>query len=186
MGVWSFWARSGQGGHVLEATNKSWLHAQKMKGRKKKKFKKNGPARQVEASTYGQWATAGWRLDLLGWTHFFEYFYFLNFFLEVWEMGQGFRENGCTTPPFFGSVKSSVPHGDWRFHFFQIFFLLNLEYTWTFISTVGIFCSWKIEITKISSRFASVMEIFCTLLQCRVHLSMFHSSSTSNYWHTST
>jgi hypothetical protein len=22
-------------------------------------------------------------------------------FLEVWEMGQGFWENGCTTPPFF-------------------------------------------------------------------------------------
>jgi hypothetical protein len=30
------------------------------------------------------------------------------------------------------------------------------------------------------------MEIFCTLLQCRVHLSMFHSSSTSKIWYTST
>jgi hypothetical protein len=38
-----------------------------------------------------------------------------------------FRENGCTTPPFLeasprlGSVKSSIPHGAWRFHFFSIF-----------------------------------------------------------------
>jgi hypothetical protein len=43
-------------------------------------------------------------------------------------------------------------------------FFLNLEYTWTFISTIEIFISSKIEITKNSSRFASVMEIFCTLL----------------------
>jgi hypothetical protein len=27
------------------------------------------------------------------------------------------------------------------------------------------------------------MEMFCTLLQCKVHLSMFHSSSTSKIWH---
>jgi hypothetical protein len=40
-------------------------------------------------------------------------------------MGQGFWKNGCTTPPFFeatlGSVKSSIPHGDWKFPFFSIF-----------------------------------------------------------------
>jgi hypothetical protein len=72
------------------------------------------------------------------------------------------------------------------FTFFQILFFLNLQYTWTFISTVGIFVSRKIEITKISSRVASVKVIFCTLLQCRVHLSMFFSSSTSKIWHTST
>jgi hypothetical protein len=29
------------------------------------------------------------------------------------------------------------------------------------------------------------MEIFCILLQCRVNLSMFHSSSTYKIWHTS-
>jgi hypothetical protein len=79
----------------------------------------------------------------------------------------------------FGSVKCSNLHGHSRFHFFLILFFLNLEYTWTFISIVGIFVSWKFEITKYSSRFASVMEIFCTPLQCMVHLSMFHSSSTS-------
>jgi hypothetical protein len=32
-----------------------------------------------------------------------------------------------------------MEHGD--FNFFQILFLLNLEYTWTFISTVGILVS---------------------------------------------
>jgi hypothetical protein len=35
-------------------------------------------------------------------SQFFEFFLFLkNEFLEVWEMGQGFWENGCTAPPFF-------------------------------------------------------------------------------------
>jgi hypothetical protein len=48
-----------------------------------------------------------------------------------------------------------------------------------------ILVSWKNEITKNSTRIASVMEIFCTLLQCRVDLSMFHLSSTSKIWHTS-
>jgi hypothetical protein len=72
------------------------------------------------------------------------------------------------------------------FTFFLILYFLNLEYTWTFISTIGIFVSWKIEITKNSSRIASVMRIFCTLLQCRVNLSMFHSSSTSKIWQTTT
>jgi hypothetical protein len=88
--------------------------------------------------------------------------------------------------PTLGRVKSSIPHGAWRFYFFQILFLLNLEYTWTFISTIGILVSWKNESTKNSTRIASVMEIFCTPLQCRVDLSMFHSSSTSKIWHTST
>jgi hypothetical protein len=82
------------------------------------------------------------------------------------------------------NLPSLMEHGD--FIFFQILFLLNLEYTWTLISTVGILVSWKNEITKNSTRIASVMEIFFTLLQCRVDLSMFHSSSTSNIWRTST
>jgi hypothetical protein len=42
MGVWSFKEKSGQGGHVPEPTNKSWPLAQKVEGRKKKNFKKNG------------------------------------------------------------------------------------------------------------------------------------------------
>jgi hypothetical protein len=72
------------------------------------------------------------------------------------------------------------------FTFFQILFLLKLEYTWTFIFTAQILVSWKSEITKNSTRIARVMEIFCTLLQYKVHLSMFHSSSTSKIWYTRT
>jgi hypothetical protein len=76
------------------------------------------------------------------------------------------------------------------FIFFQILFFIKIEYTRTFISTIGIFISlkldWKGEFTKTSSRIASVMEIFCTLLQCKVHLTMFHSSPTSKIWYTST
>jgi hypothetical protein len=50
-----------------------------------------------------------------------------------------------------------IEFGD--FIFFGILFFLNLEYTWTFISTVQIFVSWNIEITKNSTSFVSVMEI---------------------------
>jgi hypothetical protein len=115
-------------------------------------------------------------------------------FLEVWKMGQGFWENGCTGPPFFeacpaptlGSANSFKIHGEWRFHFFLEKIILNLEHTWTFMSTVGIFVSSKSEFTKNPTRIASIMEIFCTPLQCRVDLSMFHSFSTSKIWHTST
>jgi hypothetical protein len=122
----------------------------------------------------------------------FEFIYFS--FLELWGslgMGLAFWKNGCTTPhflklaPTLGSVKSSIPHGAWRFHFFPIFFL-KLEDTLTFISIVGILVSWKSEITKNSTRIACVMEFLCTLLQCRVHLSMFHSSPTFNIWYTCT
>jgi hypothetical protein len=120
------------------------------------------------------------------------FFYFFSFFRGLLRNFLAFWENGCTTLPFLkhaptvGSVKSSICQGDWRFHYFQILFFTKFRiyldlhiYCWDF-------CFTKIEITKNSSRFASVMEIFCTLLQCRVHLSMFHSSSTSKIWPTST
>jgi hypothetical protein len=42
MNVWSFKEKSGQGGHVVQPMRKSWPLAQKVEGRKKKKFKKNG------------------------------------------------------------------------------------------------------------------------------------------------
>jgi hypothetical protein len=42
MGVWSFKEKSRQGGHVLEPTSKSWPLMQKVEGREKKKFKKDG------------------------------------------------------------------------------------------------------------------------------------------------
>jgi hypothetical protein len=88
--------------------------------------------------------------------------------------------------PTLGSVKCSILHGDWRFYFFSNFifdkFRVHLDlhiHCWDF-------CFMKIEITKNSSRFASIMKKNCTLLQCMVHLSMFHSSSTCKIWHTST
>jgi hypothetical protein len=82
--------------------------------------------------------------------------------------------------PFaLGSVKCSILHGDWRFHFFSNFIFS------TFRVHFGIFVLWEIEITKNSSRIANIMEIFYTLLQCMVHLSMFQSSSTSKIWYTS-
>jgi hypothetical protein len=105
--------------------------------------------------------------------------------LEVWD--------GMYSTPIFWSLHvhlevlnlpSLMELGD--FIFFSILFLLKLEDTWTFISTVGILVSWKSEITKNSTRIASVMEFFCALLQCKVHLSMFHSSPTSKIWFTST
>jgi hypothetical protein len=42
MDVWIFKEKSRQGGHVLQPMRKSWPIAQKVEGRKKKKFKKNG------------------------------------------------------------------------------------------------------------------------------------------------
>jgi hypothetical protein len=39
--------------------------------------------------------------------------------------------------PTLGSVKCSIPQGDWKFVFFHILFFLNLDYTWTFITTIG-------------------------------------------------
>jgi hypothetical protein len=51
---------------------------------------------------------------------------FFNFLNAFWSL-----------PPTLGSVKFCIFHGDWRFHFFSNFIFLNLEYTWTFISTVG-------------------------------------------------
>jgi hypothetical protein len=68
-------------------------------------------------------------------------------YLEVWGMGQGFgrmcvqHTHFLKLAPKLGSVKCSIPHGNWRFHFFSSFIFLSLEYTWTFISTIGIFVS---------------------------------------------
>jgi hypothetical protein len=59
------------------------------------------PHRSKRPPTAGRRPTVG-RLDLWGYFHFFEIFLFKKEqFLEVWEMDQGFWENGCTTPPFF-------------------------------------------------------------------------------------
>jgi hypothetical protein len=79
-----------------------------------------------------------------------KFFYFFEIFLEVLGMGQGFWDNGgiAPPPPFFEAcplhlevlnVPILMEIGD--FTFSQILFFLNLEYTWTFISTIGIFVS---------------------------------------------
>jgi hypothetical protein len=108
------------------------------------------------------------------------------------KMGLAFWENEGIAPPFFEACpyiwKCSIFHSSWRLEISLLSTkkILNLDSTWTFICVVGIFVSQKIEITKNSSRIACVMEIFCTLLQCKVHLSMFHSSPTSKIWYTST
>jgi hypothetical protein len=125
--------------------------------------------------------------------YFFKlYPFFVLFFLRsllvvrAWASG---GEGVYNTPIFWSYTwKCTIFHSSWRLEisFFKIFFFLNLEYTWTFISIVGIFVSCRIGITKNSSRFSSVMETFFTLLQYKVHLSMFHSLSTSKIWHTST
>jgi hypothetical protein len=70
-------------------------------------------------------------------------------------------------------------HSSWSLEisfYFQISFFLKLKDTSTFISTDGILVPWKSEITKNSTRIVSIMKFFCTLLECKVHLSMFHSS----------
>jgi hypothetical protein len=156
-GCLSFKEKSGQGGHVLEPTSQSWPLAQKVEGRNKKKFKKNGncpTGAGVDPRLVGdRWLlAASWHLCLWDSSHFFEIFLFKKKeFLEVWVMGQGFWENGCRAPPIFWSLPlhlevlilpKFIESGN--FTFFHNFFLLNLVHTWTFTSTVGIFVSWKI------------------------------------------
>ena len=69
------------------------------------------------------------------------------FFGKFGEWARPFGRMGVQHPhflklaPTLGSVKSYIPQGDWRFHFFSIY-----------------------EITKNSIKIVSVIEIFCTLL----------------------
>jgi hypothetical protein len=167
MDVWSFEKKFGQGGQAST------------RGRR---------------ATVGHWLAAGQCMAMSrSVPYFLKFFYFWNFLF--WKLGNGpglLGEWMYITSIFWSlplhlevlNVPFLMEIGN--FTFFQILFFLNLKYTWTFIPTVGIFVSWKIKITKNSSRFASVMEFFCIFLLCRVHLSMFHSSSTSKIWHTST
>jgi hypothetical protein len=122
-------------------------------------------------------------------------FIIILFITFLWKCGDGpgILEKWVHNTPIFWSLPLHLEVlnlpllmelGD--FIIFQILFLLKLEDTWTFISTIGILVSWKSEFTKNSTRIASIMEILCTPLQCRVDLSMFHSSSNSKIWHTST
>jgi hypothetical protein len=70
--------------------------------------------------------------------------------------------------------------------------LLKLDYArpiyqkWIY-KKLGFLSNSKLEIIKISSRIiASVMEIFYTFFQYKVHLNMFYSSPMSKIWYTST
>jgi hypothetical protein len=60
---------------------------------------------------------------------FFEFYYFLNFiFWKFGEWARAFGRMGVQHPhflkhaPTLGSIKSSICHGDWRFHFFQVLY----------------------------------------------------------------
>jgi hypothetical protein len=142
---------------------------------------------------FGQRATATRAPCAVTVVRFFKLFYFfLILFLDFWGTSWHFGRMGVQYPhflklaPTFGSVKFSIPHGNWSFHFFSNFifpkFTVHVDlhiYRWDF-------CFMKNWGHKNSTRFASIIEIFCTLPQCRVHLSIFHSSSTSKIWHTST
>jgi hypothetical protein len=70
-------------------------------------------------------------------------FFILKNKIKFWKLGKwarAFGRMGVQHPhflklaPTLGSANSSKIHGEWRFYFFP-----NLEHTWTFISTVGIF-----------------------------------------------
>jgi hypothetical protein len=77
MGFWKFEEKYGQGGHVLEPTNKSWLHQPKKVGSRNK---------------------------------------------ESWEKPfESFLFNLLNLASILGKVKSSIPHGAWRFYFFSNF-----------------------------------------------------------------
>ena len=67
---------------------------------------------------------------------------FFSFFFCTMMMGWHFGRMGAqhSLAPTFGSVKSSILHGAWKFPFFFLF-LLKLEFVQTFISTVGILVS---------------------------------------------
>jgi hypothetical protein len=129
MGVWKF---EGHDGHVLEPTNKSWLHESKRWATRIKKFES-----------------------------------FFSGFLNL--------------APRLRRVKFSIPHEAWRYHFFPIFFAKIRIHVDLHIHRWD-FCVMKSEFTKLPS----VMENVCTLLQCKVHLSMFHSSPTPKIWYIST
>ena len=81
-----------------------------------------------------------------------------------------FWKNGCTVPPFFEACpytwKGEIFHSSWSLEISFFFNLkLKIEYTRTFISTIGIcYLMKKNEFTKNSSRIANVMETSCTLL----------------------
>jgi hypothetical protein len=94
----------------------------------------------LTASTHGQRVTAGHRPACLAMFLCFEfYLFFWNFFGKFGRMGAQEPHFLKLAAPTLGSVKCSIPHGDWRFHFFSNFSFpklgvhLNLHiYRWNF------------------------------------------------------
>jgi hypothetical protein len=105
------------------------------------------------------------------WWHIFYNFFKPLYVARAWaSSGQGGGGVGVQHPifwclPLYLEVLI-LPKFMWNgdFTFFSKGNFLNLEHTWTFISTVGIFVLWKREFTENPTRIASVMEIFCTPL----------------------
>jgi hypothetical protein len=91
---------------------------------------------------------------------FLNFFDFFEFFFWNDEVLLGIWGEWVHSAPIYSSFPLHLEVSNLPFHikfrdftFFKILFLPNLEYTWTFTSTVWIFVSWKIEITKISRSF---------------------------------
>ena len=98
----------------------------------------------------------------------FQFFWYILIFLILefwgtsWHMGRMSAQYiyFFKLPPTFGSIKSSILHRIWRFHFFPNFLFAKSRVHMDLHIHCWDFVLWKIEITKNSSRIASVMEIF--------------------------
>jgi hypothetical protein len=196
MGVWSYWAGFSQGGHVLEPTSKSWPLVEGMEKKwrawKKNSKKKDSLPLSRHHPRASRWPAVARQLWVDTWTGP-DYPFFLNFFFGSLGNGPGLLGEWVYNNPIFWSLPLhlevlNIPIlmeiGD--FTFFQILFFLNLEYIWTFKSIIGIFISWKIEITKNSSRLASGMEILpffsagCIWVCCTHHLPLRFGTQVPN------
>jgi hypothetical protein len=83
---------------------------------------------------------------------------------EVGRMGEQ-HPHLLKLAPTRGRVKSSIPHGAWRFFFFQILFLLKLEYTWTFI--LGFLFHEKVKSQKIPQELLMLWKCFVPFFNAR-------------------
>jgi hypothetical protein len=100
---------------VLEPTSKSCPHAQKVEGRKIINFKKKGTEPNNPGIDPQSLAGRGSMPSLSGSVPFLKKLFF-------WRFGRmGVQEpHFLKLAPTLGSVKCSIPHGNWRFHFFSI------------------------------------------------------------------
>jgi hypothetical protein len=118
-------------------------------GQEEKNFKKNGNS--PTGAGVDLRSPAGCRSTPTPVKLFQIFLIFLNLKKKnFWKFGKwarAFERMGVQHPhylklaPTLGSANSSKIHREWRFHFFPKKKFLNLEHTWTFISSVGIFVS---------------------------------------------